>query len=99
MLIAVDRGDGSPFDIVQGAQRLSRQFDIGTHPDVTGKFRTKDIRCCRADPATAEKLGGLAVRILLKDGVAESIEQLSTYDIANGVGNSYTEFGPQGLVP
>ena len=94
---AINVGVGSPLTIVQVAQLLARQLGADIDPEITGKFRSGDIRHCWADPGRAQELLGFTAEIPLEAGVAELIDWVSTQTADDRVDTAYAELGQRGL--
>jgi dTDP-L-rhamnose 4-epimerase len=69
-------GSGEPVSIREVAAALSTALESETAPELTGKYRSGDIRHCFADIAAARKTLGYAPRISLIQGVNELVRWL-----------------------
>jgi dTDP-L-rhamnose 4-epimerase len=69
---ALNIGSGTAYTVLDIAKRVSRAMQRdGVTPQVTGKYRTGDIRHCFADIAEARRLLGYSPRVALDHGLVE----------------------------
>jgi dTDP-L-rhamnose 4-epimerase len=73
---ALNVGSGEPVSIREVAAALAGALESETAPELTGKYRSGDIRHCFADIAAARKTLGYAPRIGLVQGVNELVRWL-----------------------
>jgi dTDP-L-rhamnose 4-epimerase len=73
---ALNVGSGEPVSIREVAAALAGALECETTPELTGKYRSGDIRHCFADIAAARKTLGYAPRIGLIQGVNELVRWL-----------------------
>jgi dTDP-L-rhamnose 4-epimerase len=65
---SINIGSGRPVSINQVAQCLAKELDrTDLEPEVTGTFRTGDVRHCWADPTLARELLGFEARYQFTD--------------------------------
>lgn len=70
----VNVGVGDPLTISQVAQTLAAGMGLEIEPEVTGKFRSGDIRHCYADTTRAKEVLGFEASVPLSEGVTELVE-------------------------
>ena len=73
---AINVGSGKAISILEVAAALSSSLGSGIQPDITGKYRTGDIRHCFADISAARALLGYVPHIRFSDGVNDLLEWL-----------------------
>lgn len=99
---AVDRvfnvGSGQHFTVREIGERLSRILGReGIQPEITGKYRTGDIRHCFADISLAKRVLGYSPRINFDDGLTELAEWLEGRIVVNRVEEAREELNLRGL--
>lgn len=73
----VNVGVGDPLTISQVAETLAEGMGLTIEPEITGKFRSGDIRHCYADTTRAREVLGFEASVPLKEGVTELIDWVS----------------------
>lgn len=73
---ALNIGSGNPVSIREVAAALTCALESETSPELTGKYRSGDIRHCFADISAAKQLLGYAPRISLAQGMDEFVTWL-----------------------
>lgn len=68
---AINVGSGRRYAVIEVAGLMSRVFETGISPEVTGKCRIGDIRHCFADITLAKKSLGYEPEVTLEDGLIE----------------------------
>jgi dTDP-L-rhamnose 4-epimerase len=91
-------GSGEGRTIVSVARALAAAIGSRIAPEVTGRFRTGDIRHCFADLTLARSRLGYAPVEAFEDGVAELAEWLSHQDAVDRVDQATAELRERGLV-
>jgi dTDP-L-rhamnose 4-epimerase len=94
-----DGADGLPVNIGSGqsvtvsgiARELAAVLGTEIEPEVTGKFRTGDIRHCFADIARARELLGFEPQVGLTEGVSELAAWLETQSADDRVDQATAE--------
>jgi dTDP-L-rhamnose 4-epimerase len=94
---AVNVGSGRSVTVVEIARKLGDVLDVEIEPEVTGKFRTGDIRHCFADITLARELLGFEPQVELEDGMAELAEWLATQRPEDRVEGATEELVARGL--
>lgn len=73
---ALNVGSGEPVSIREVATALAGSLQSEIVPELTGKYRSGDIRHCFADISAAKRLLGYAPRISLSQGMDEFVRWL-----------------------
>ncbi|HLZ00263.1 MAG TPA: NAD-dependent epimerase/dehydratase family protein [Candidatus Angelobacter sp.] len=73
---AINVGSGKAISIREVADILGNSLGPGIQPNITGKYRTGDVRHCFADISAAKTLLGYVPRIRFSDGVNDLLEWL-----------------------
>src|SRR5215218_3938429 len=94
---AVNVGSGRSVTVVEIARKLGGVLDVEIEPEVTGTFRTGDIRHCFADITLARELLGFEPQVELEDGIAELAEWLATQRPEDHVDGATAELVARGL--
>lgn len=69
--MAFNIGSGNNFSILEVANRMADVFGIDMQPEITGKYRTGDIRHCFADITLAKEVLKFEPRVTLEEGIVE----------------------------
>lgn len=92
-------GSGASCTVREIAERLARTMGCGDiAPEITGRYRTGDIRHCFADIALARGVLGYAPRIGLEEGLAELAGWLAAQIAVDQVEQANRELVRRGLV-
>jgi dTDP-L-rhamnose 4-epimerase len=94
---AINVGVGQPMTINDVARTLATKLGLDIGPELTGKFRSGDIRHCWANTAKAEALLGFKPQIDFADGMAELVEWLRTQPEVDHVDEMRAELEQRGL--
>lgn len=94
---AINVGVGAPLRITEVAELLAKQLGVDLEPEITGKYRSGDIRHCWADPRRAEELLGFKAQIPLEAGVKELVDWVTKQQATDSVDTAYAELGRRGL--
>jgi dTDP-L-rhamnose 4-epimerase len=73
---ALNVGSGEPVSVLEVAVALADALHVEVAPELTGKFRSGDIRHCFADVSSARELLGYEPRVGLSQGVDELVSWL-----------------------
>ena len=68
---AINVGTGRCTSVVDVARTLIRDLGASFEPQITGRFRAGDVRCCYADIVKAQDLLGYRPSVSLETGLAE----------------------------
>jgi dTDP-L-rhamnose 4-epimerase len=91
-------GSGKNYSVAELAERLCRIMGKEhIPPEITGKYRTGDIRHCFADISRARKVLRYEPTILLDDGLAELAEWLEGQVAVDSVEQAGAELAERGL--
>ena len=71
---AFNVGVGKPVSILEMCRSLARALDRDVEPNVTGEYRSGDIRHCYADVARVREVLGWEARVTFEDGAKELAE-------------------------
>ncbi len=74
--MALNIGSGDPISIGEVAARLGRALRVDVAPDLTGIYRSGDIRHCFADITAARELLGYTPRVTFSDGMKDLVRWL-----------------------
>jgi dTDP-L-rhamnose 4-epimerase len=94
---AINIGVGAPMTILDVADTLATQLDVDVAAEVTGKYRSGDIRHCWADTTKARELLGCSPEISFKDGMAELVGWLQSQTADDHVDEMRVELEKRGL--
>jgi dTDP-L-rhamnose 4-epimerase len=75
---ALNIGSGSPISISEVAGTLTRSMGKSFPSEITGKYRSGDIRHCFGDITAAKRLLGYTPKYSFEDGVRELVEWLQS---------------------
>jgi len=90
-------GSGRSYMVRDVAARMAQALGKSIEPEVTGKYRTGDIRHCFADIATARELLGYEPRTYLEDGLTELVDWLRGQIAVDRVEQATRELEKRGL--
>jgi dTDP-L-rhamnose 4-epimerase len=91
-------GSGQPVNILQIAEALAQALGNDREPQITGKYRTGDIRHCFGDISLAQEKLGYAPRINLRQGMDELANWLSSQQADDHVEEAFDRLNVHGLV-
>lgn len=74
--MALNIGSGEPISVRDVASALAAALGVEIEPELTGKFRSGDIRHCFADITRAKQVMGYEPKVMFRDGVRELVEWL-----------------------
>jgi dTDP-L-rhamnose 4-epimerase len=94
---AINVGVGAPMTILDVARALADQLGVDIEPEVSGQFRSGDIRHCWADPTKAQELLGFTPEISFAEGMAELVAWLGSQTAQDRVDEMRTELQKRGL--
>jgi dTDP-L-rhamnose 4-epimerase len=94
---ALNVGTGRDVSVLEVAEKLARVLDVDAEAQVTGKFRTGDIRHCFADVTLARDLLGYEPRVELEEGMADLAEWLEGQVAEDNVESAAAELAARGL--
>jgi dTDP-L-rhamnose 4-epimerase len=94
---AVNIGSGESVTVTQIASKLGDVLGVDLEPEVTGTFRSGDIRHCFADITLARELLGYEPHVALEDGMAELAAWLETQTAEDRVEDAAAELVARGL--
>jgi dTDP-L-rhamnose 4-epimerase len=97
---AINIGTGNPQTIEGIAESLIELYGRGDslEPDITGSYRSGDIRHCYADTSKAEELLDFEPEMAFEDGIRELIEWAQGRDAADQFNQAHSELQEKGLV-
>jgi dTDP-L-rhamnose 4-epimerase len=91
-------GSGSSYTILEVAQYLSRALGRETvEPEITGKYRTGDIRHCFADITLARQVLGYQPKVTFEEGLQELADWLAGQEAVDKTGEASAELTARGL--
>ncbi|WP_295552270.1 NAD(P)-dependent oxidoreductase [uncultured Pseudacidovorax sp.] len=91
-------GSGEPYTVREVAERVARAVGReDTVPEITGKYRTGDIRHCYADIGKAQRVLGYAPQINLSGGLTELAAWLEGQAAIDRVSQASAELARRGL--
>jgi dTDP-L-rhamnose 4-epimerase len=91
-------GSGQAYTIIGIAQRLAQQLDKhDVKPEITGRYRSGDIRHCFADISQARAVLGYEPRVSLEAGLGELVEWLREQRVYGGYEAAHQELLARGL--
>jgi dTDP-L-rhamnose 4-epimerase len=94
---AINVGVGQPMTIVEVGRILAEQLNLDVEPEVTGQYRSGDIRHCWADTTMARELLGFTPEIAFSHGMAELVDWLSSQTAEDRVDEMRLELEKRGL--
>ena len=92
-------GSGSEISIREVAHRLIQVMNVEgrIEPQITGEYRTGDIRHCYADIALASEVLGYAPQVPFTEGLTELAEWLEGQEAEDHSQEAYAELSARGL--
>ena len=94
---AVNVGSGESVTVTEIALKLGKVLGVGREPEVTGTFRSGDIRHCFADITLARELLGYRPAVALEDGMTQLADWLETQTAEDRVDDATAELVARGL--
>jgi dTDP-L-rhamnose 4-epimerase len=95
---ALNVGSGTAWTVREIAERLGAVLDVrGCEPQVTGRYRTGDVRHCFADITRAREVLGYEPRVGLTEGLAELVDWLEGRSAVDSVEAAAAELAARGL--
>jgi dTDP-L-rhamnose 4-epimerase len=94
----VNVGSGRPITVSDVGRQLARHLGFDGAPDVTGKFRTGDIRHCFADITRAQTLLRYEPTVNFEQGSAELVDWVRDRLAADHVDQTLADLEARGLV-
>ncbi len=91
-------GTGRPTRIADLARLLARTLGLGIEPEITGQFRTGDIRHCIADISRAEAQLGYRPAVTLETGIPELAQWIRSQETTDLTARAQAELSAQALV-
>lgn len=95
---ALNVGSGESHSVAEVANRLAAAMGVDIAPEITGRFRTGDIRHCFADTTRARDLLGFTPRVGFDEGLAELVEWLADRAAVDRIDQATDELRRRGLV-
>lgn len=95
--LALNVGSGEPVAIREVAATIARALRSETAPELTGKYRSGDIRHCFADLSAAKRLLGYAPRVSLARGVDELVRWLHSQQPQDRAAEAVARLSSYGL--
>lgn len=96
--VALNIGAGDPRSIVDIANHLAKAMNIEIEPQVTGNFRSGDIRHCWADTTKARDTLGFEPQTPFEAGIESLVEWVATQDPTDNVDQAQSELQNRGLL-
>ncbi|MDB4954408.1 MAG: family NAD(P)-dependent oxidoreductase [Myxococcales bacterium] len=90
-------GSGRALTIVEVADRMARVLGREIAPEITGQYRSGDIRHCTADIGHARRVLGYQPLVNFDDGLAELADWLATQQVADRGDVMRSELESRGL--
>ena len=94
---ALNIGSGNPISICQVASELGRALRMEIPAEITGRYRSGDIRHCYADISSARELLGYEPRVRFGDGIAGLVEWLRFEQAEDRAAQAVEELEAYGL--
>jgi dTDP-L-rhamnose 4-epimerase len=94
---AVNVGSGESVTVTEIALKLGKVLGVAREPEVTGTFRSGDIRHCFADITLARELLGYRPAVALEDGMTQLADWLETQTAEDRVDDATAELVARGL--
>lgn len=95
----INVGSGRSVSVLDVADALARAMGRNdVDPEITGRYRTGDVRHCFADISRARHLLGFEPRLSLADGLAEMLAWLEGQTAVDRVDHATRELVARGLV-
>ena len=95
---ALNIGSGDPVTICEVAGALSQALGVQVPAEITGKYRTGDIRHCFGDITAASQLLGYRPQTTLKKGLEELVAWLESQQAKDSVDHALQQLSVHGLV-
>ena len=95
---AVNIGSGEPVTIREVAEELSRALGVPLQAEITGKYRSGDIRHCFADISRARHLLGYAPQTTFQQGMKKLTDWLRSQSANDSVNEAMEELKTHRLV-
>jgi dTDP-L-rhamnose 4-epimerase len=95
---AVNIGSGQPVTIREVAEELERALAVNLPLQVTGKYRSGDIRHCFSEITTAKELLGYRPKTRLREGIEELVAWLKSQRASDKVDEAMERLTAHGLV-
>ncbi|MFA5529560.1 MAG: NAD-dependent epimerase/dehydratase family protein [Thiohalomonadaceae bacterium] len=90
-------GSGESITVRAIAERMAAALGRDIAPEISGRFRSGDIRHCFADTGKARELLGFTASVQLEDGVMQLAEWLATQCAEDRVSEAAEELRQRGL--
>jgi dTDP-L-rhamnose 4-epimerase len=94
---ALNLGTGRPTSVLGIAQVLGKGLGVDVEPDLTGQYRSGDIRHCIANPSKAEELMGFKAAVTFEDGMRDLCTWLEDQEAVDRVERATLELAARGL--
>ena len=88
---AVNLGTGRPVSVNEIAAVLADGLGVDLEPEVTGRYRSGDIRHCYADPTRATQLLGSSAAVSLEEGMRDLAAWLGEQEAVDRVDSATDE--------
>jgi dTDP-L-rhamnose 4-epimerase len=94
---ALNLGTGRPTSVLGIANVLGKGLGVDVEPDLTGQYRSGDIRHCIADPSKAAELMGFRAAVSFEDGMRDLCTWLEDQEAVDRVERATLELAARGL--
>lgn len=94
---AINVGVGNPMTVQDVGIALSEALAVDIPPQITGQFRSGDIRHCWADTTKAQELLNFTAEVAFPDGIKELVGWLSSQTADDQVDRARAELEQRGL--
>ena len=96
--MALNVGSGSPVSVQQVAAGISEMLGVQIPFQISGRYRSGDIRHCFADITKASEVLGYSPRVCFRDGTAELVEWLRSQQAHDRTEEALGQLSAHGLV-
>jgi len=96
--MALNVGSGEPVSISQVAREIAQMLRTNIEPQVSGNYRTGDIRHCYADISKISRSLGYSPRVTFREGVAELVQWLDYQQAHDYTEKALQQLTARGLV-
>jgi len=96
--LALNVGSGKPVTVTEVAAEIADAMGTPSRAEITGKYRSGDIRHCFADISQISSVLGYKPRVKFKDGVAELVNWLRSQESQDNTQEALEHLATRGLV-
>ena len=96
--MALNVGSGQPISIREIASELAHTLGVNIPIEITGKYRSGDIRHCFADISAAVQVLGYSPKVRFADGLKELVDWLGSQNAEDHVADAMQRLQVHGLV-